>query len=68
MILTPPLRPGDVVQMKKKHACGGELWTVLFAGVDVRLKCLTCGRVILLDRGKFRSRYKRRVSVACDGN
>jgi hypothetical protein len=61
MLLDPPLRPGDVVQMKKTHACGGDRWQVLMAGADVRLKCATCGRVVLLDRVKFNSRMKKRV-------
>lgn len=66
LILDPPLRSGDIVQMKKPHACGGDVWDVLFAGADVRLKCRNCGRVVLLDRVKFNSRLKRRLSGTCD--
>lgn len=62
--MDPPLRPRDVVQMKKSHACGGDLWEVLLAGADVRLKCVKCGRVVLLDRVKFNSRLKKRVTVS----
>jgi hypothetical protein len=58
----PPLREGDMVELKKGHACGKNLWLVLMAGADVRLKCTACGRVILMDRPKFRGRVKRRVS------
>lgn len=57
----PPLREGDKVELKKQHACGEKTWTVLMAGADVRLKCTGCGRVILMDRVKFRSRVKRRL-------
>jgi len=64
MLLDPPLRRGDIVELKKPHACGNESWEVLMAGADVRLKCTSCGRVILLDRVKFSSRFKKRVSVA----
>lgn len=67
MLLDPPLREGDVVQLKKRHACGNDLWIVLFAGADVRLKCNLCGRVILIDRGKFSSRFKKRVEIAGQG-
>jgi len=63
MLLAPPLRPGDVVQMKKPHACGGDVWEVLLAGADVRLKCAACGRVVLLDRVKFNSRLKKRLRI-----
>lgn len=62
--MDPPLRPKDIVQMKKAHACGGDLWEVLLAGADVRLKCAQCGRVVLLDRVKFNSRLKKRVKTA----
>lgn len=61
MLLDPPLRAKDIVQMKKAHACGGDLWEVLMAGADVRLKCVQCGRVVLLDRVKFNSRLKKRL-------
>ncbi|MGI6642861.1 MAG: DUF951 domain-containing protein [Bacillota bacterium] len=64
MLLDPPLKHGDVVQTKKKHACGSDIWDVLHAGADVRLKCRGCGRVVLLDRVRFNSRLKKRVSVA----
>jgi hypothetical protein len=68
MLLNPPLRAGDLVQLKKRHACGNDLWKVLFAGADVRLKCELCGRVIFIDRGKFASRFKKRIEIAEDGN
>ncbi|HHY69274.1 MAG TPA: DUF951 domain-containing protein [Bacillota bacterium] len=64
MLLDPPLRAGDIVRLKKAHACGNDLWQVLFAGSDVRLKCTQCGRVILLDRKKFSSKFKARVKIA----
>ena len=41
---------GDVLRMKKKHPCGGDLWRVLRVGADFRLKCLTCGRVVMISR------------------
>ncbi|HHY12749.1 MAG TPA: DUF951 domain-containing protein [Firmicutes bacterium] len=67
MLLNPPLRAGDVIRLKKHHACGNDLWEVLFAGADVRLKCTSCGRVIFIDRAKFSSRFKKRIEVAKTG-
>ncbi len=58
MLLDPPLRPGDIVRLKKNHACGNDSWQVLLAGTDVRLKCIGCGRVVLLDRNKFSSKVQ----------
>lgn len=50
---------GDVVRMKKKHPCGGDTWTVTFVGADIKLKCGTCGRVVMLDRPTFDKRMKK---------
>jgi orotidine-5'-phosphate decarboxylase len=44
------LRPGDVVRLKKKHACGGDSWEVTRIGADIGLRCATCSRHVLLDR------------------
>ena len=67
MLLDPPLRAGDIVRLKKSHACGNDLWQVLFSFSDVRLKCTQCGRVILLDRREFSSKFKSRVKLANSG-
>ena len=44
---------GDTVELKKTHPCGGNTFRVEYAGMDVRLKCLTCGSQIRLPRRKF---------------
>jgi hypothetical protein len=44
---------GDVVQMRKPHACGANEWTVVRTGADIRLRCLQCGRTVLMPRAKF---------------
>ena len=44
---------GQILRLKKKHACGGQTWEVLKPGVDTRLKCTTCGRIILISRDKL---------------
>ncbi|MFZ5591361.1 MAG: DUF951 domain-containing protein [Bacillota bacterium] len=49
----PSYQVGDVVRMRKVHPCGGSEWEVLRTGIDFRIKCLTCGRVLLLPRTKF---------------
>lgn len=43
---------GDVLTMKKAHPCGEKRWTVLRTGADFRLKCLGCGRVVMVSRMK----------------
>ncbi|MGE5559929.1 MAG: DUF951 domain-containing protein [Chloroflexota bacterium] len=44
---------GDVVVMKKGHPCGTNRWEVIRTGMDFRLKCLGCGRTVMLPRPEF---------------
>ncbi len=57
---------GDIVQMKKSHPCGSDRWEILRVGMDFRLKCLGCGRLVMLARPKFEKGLKKVVSVAKD--
>ena len=41
---------GDIVRLKKQHPCGSSEWEVLRVGADFRLKCLGCGRQIMISR------------------
>lgn len=44
------IQVGDVVTLKKEHPCGSKEWEVLRIGADFRLKCLGCGRQIMIAR------------------
>lgn len=55
---------GDVVTLRKPHPCGANEWQVTRIGTDIGLKCLKCGRRIMLPRGKFNKRLKVFVSRA----
>ena len=44
---------GDVVLMKKAHACGENEWTIIRVGADIKIKCNRCGRIVMLDRADF---------------
>lgn len=46
-------RTGDLVIMKKKHPCGGDGWIVVRTGADYKLRCRTCGRLVLLSPGEM---------------
>lgn len=50
---------GDVVQMKKGHPCGSNEWEVLRLGMDIRIKCVGCGRSVLLPRRDFERNLKK---------
>ena len=43
---------GDILTMKKPHPCGSDRWEVLRIGADFRLRCLGCGREVMLPRSK----------------
>jgi hypothetical protein len=45
-----PLLLGDVVRLRRRHPCGGETWRIDRLGADIGLRCLTCGRHVLIDR------------------
>jgi hypothetical protein len=47
---------GDIVRLKKVHPCGGYDWQVVRIGADIGLKCLKCGRRLLLERSAFNRR------------
>ena len=49
---------GDVVNLKKAHPCGSNDWEITRVGMDFRIKCLGCGRYILLPRQDFKKRVK----------
>ncbi len=46
------VRLNDILLMKKPHPCGERRWLVLRTGMDFRLRCIGCGREVLLPRGK----------------
>jgi hypothetical protein len=56
------IKLGDVVRLKKVHPCGGYEWQVVRLGADIGIKCLTCGRRVLLERSVFERRVKEFVS------
>ena len=51
----------DLVRMRKPHPCGGTDWQVTRIGADIGLKCLTCGRRVMLTRHDFEKRLKKIV-------
>jgi hypothetical protein len=59
-----PFAIGDVIRLKKPHPCGGTDWRVDRLGADLGLKCLGCGRRVLLPRREVERRLKLFVSRA----
>lgn len=52
------IRIGDVVRLRKVHPCGGFEWEVVRVGADIRIRCLSCDRRVLLPRSGFEKRAR----------
>lgn len=59
-----PLSEGDILTLKKKHPCGGDRFEVLRAASDVRLKCICCGKNLLLPRYEVEKALKTKAAKA----
>ena len=53
------IRLGDMVKMRKTHPCGSDEWTVIRIGADIKIKCLGCERIVMMDRADFVKRRKK---------
>lgn len=51
---------GDTLNMKKNHACdkNAKQMLVLMAGSDVKVKCKSCGREMIVPRVKLEKSIK----------
>lgn len=57
------IRLGDIVQMRKTHPCGSDRWTVIRIGADIKIKCLGCDRIVMMERADFVKRRKKPIPV-----
>jgi hypothetical protein len=56
----------DQVRLRKPHPCGSYEWRVVRIGADIGLRCLGCGRRVLLPRSEVEKRIKVIVSRGVD--
>jgi hypothetical protein len=49
----------DTAVMKKQHPCGSYEWEIIRLGADIKIKCLGCGRIVMLQRDKFEKDLKK---------
>ncbi|HYM92024.1 MAG TPA: DUF951 domain-containing protein [bacterium] len=52
---------GDVVRTRKTHPCGGDQWEIVRLGADIGIRCLRCGRRVLIPRPKLERRIREFV-------
>lgn len=55
---------GDIVETRKGHPCGSKQWEVTRVGADFKIKCLGCGRLVMLPRVKFEKSVKKVIKSA----
>jgi hypothetical protein len=60
-VMLPDLKMDEVLRLRKPHPCGSSDWVVVRLGADIGLKCLGCGRRILLPRREVARRLKAYV-------
>ena len=50
---------GNIVEMKKGHPCGANEWEIVRLGADLKLKCVSCGRLVMMSRVDFNKKVKK---------
>ncbi|MBA4370005.1 MAG: DUF951 domain-containing protein [Coriobacteriaceae bacterium] len=60
------MKSGDVVKLKKPHPCGTNEWEVTRIGMDIGLRCVGCGRKVMLVRSEFDRRFRGHLRHAGD--
>lgn len=53
------IRVNDILEMKKQHPCGGKSFLVLRSGMDFKLRCIKCGREVMVPRVKAEKNIKK---------
>jgi hypothetical protein len=53
------LKVGDEIIMKKNHPCGCNKFQVLRIGADIKIRCSSCGREVMMERVKVEKNIKK---------
>lgn len=49
---------GSRVMLRKVHPCGSYEWLVYRVGADIGIRCVQCGRRLLMERAELEKRSK----------
>lgn len=58
---------GDIVELKKNHPCGGNVFEIRRIGMDFRMKCEKCGKQIWIERPELERRLRKHIKKARSG-
>jgi len=53
------IKLGSVLILKKGHPCGVNKWEIVRFGTDCKIKCLGCGRIVMIDRPTLKKAIKK---------
>ena len=53
------LEVGDKITTRKNHPYGGNTFELTRVGMDIRMKCETCGKEIWIERPELERRIKK---------
>ena len=57
----------DIVQMKKDHPCKkSHYWKIIRTGADIKIKCLGCDAVVMMERHDFERKCKKLIEKAAE--
>ncbi|BBM16438.1 MULTISPECIES: DUF951 domain-containing protein [Enterococcus] len=57
---------GDIVEMKKPHACQTNRWEIIRMGADIKIKCVNCGHIVMMTRRDFEKKMKKILEKKTD--
>lgn len=52
----------SIIMMKKPHPCGSNEWKIIRIGADIKIKCVSCGHVVMLSRLDFNKKLKKVIT------
>lgn len=51
---------GETIKTKKKHVCGSNEWIVIRTGADIKIKCATCAREVMIPKYELDKKIKEK--------
>lgn len=54
----------DEVEMKRPHPCSAhsKRFQIIRVGADIKIQCLGCGNVLMIDRDKFNGKIRKVIA------
>lgn len=56
------IKVGDVLEMKKPHPCGSNLFEVTRIGADFKIVCKSCNHEVYIPRSKVEKNIKKIIN------